>query len=314
MRSCASSSASRRSSASRCSTTGTRRSTSARSPTRPRSWTPRGSGRWRKSCSPRPPRTRPRSRSEGDPPVTTAAERRPEAAPGPASAGRPRVLLPGLLPADPRLERYRVHPGAVTALELDTGDEITVIDAQGRQRGELTVLARAGEDYRALGTSADGAATVLRALAAGIPAAGAAAAPGSAAQVSVAQVLGVLSHRGLDPAGARAVTLFGEWSRAGAAATFAARQPVTCIVAAPRGLMAVDQDNPPSDLVVEVRRTRPRPPREPPLPPPLADPVLDLRVDSATALAYHVDAGQYIQVIDVERRQCSDLLALDSRP
>ena len=58
------------------------------------------------------------------------------------SAERPRLILPGLIPADPRLERYRVHPGAVTALELDAGDELTVIDAEGRQRGELTVLAR----------------------------------------------------------------------------------------------------------------------------------------------------------------------------
>ncbi len=188
---------------------------------------------------------------------------------------------------------------------------------------------RGGEDYRALGTSADGAATVLCALAAGIPQAadvpqaagipqGAPARPAdgilaAGAPGAVEQVLAALSHRGLDPAGARAVTLFGEWSRAGAAAAFAARQPVTCIVAAPGGVMSVDQDNPPSDLVVEVRRIRPRPPGEPRLPPPLADPLLDLRVNSATAVAYQVEAGQYIQVIDVEGRQCSDFLAFDSR-
>src|SRR5262249_23868606 len=83
-------------------------------------------------------------RSEGDPAVTVSAERQAPAGPGQVPAGRPRLLLPGLLPADPRLERYRVHPGAVTAVELDAGDEITVIDAEGRQRGELTVLARGG--------------------------------------------------------------------------------------------------------------------------------------------------------------------------
>ena len=31
------------------------------------------------------------------------------------SAERPRLILPGLLPADPALERYRVHPGAGVA-------------------------------------------------------------------------------------------------------------------------------------------------------------------------------------------------------
>ena len=211
------------------------------------------------------------------------------------SAERPRLILPGLIPADPGLERYRVHPGAVTAVELDAGDEIIVIDAEGRQRGELTVLARGTEDYRALGTSADCAATVLRSLA-GSP-----------------DVIGELSERGLDTAAARAVALFGEWSPAGASARFAAGQPVTAIVGAPGGPMPVDQHNPPSDLLIEIRRMRPHEPREPRLPPPLADPVLDLRVDSATALAYEVEAGQYIQVIDVEGRQCSDFLAFDAR-
>jgi len=74
---------------------------------------------------------------------------------GPILARRPRVLLPGLLPADPGLQRYRVRPGAVTALQLGTGDELTVIDVEGRQRGELTVFGSDGEDYRALGASAE---------------------------------------------------------------------------------------------------------------------------------------------------------------
>ncbi len=227
---------------------------------------------------------------------------------------RPRLVLPGLIPADPRLERYRVHPGAVTAVELDAGDEITVIDTDGRQRGELTVLARGAEDYTALGTSADAAATVVGALASH-PCAGTdgGVAGLAAAMITGPEVIAALAARGLDPAAARAVGLFGEWSPAGQAAAFTAQQAATCIVAAPGGLMAVGEDNPPSDLVVEVRRARPRPPREPVLPPPLTDPVLDLRVDSSTALAYQVEAGQYIQVIDVEGRQCSDFLAFCAR-
>jgi aminomethyltransferase len=233
-----------------------------------------------------------------------------------ASAARPRLVLPGLLPADPRLERYLVHPDAVTALELCAGDEITVIDPEGRQRGELTVLTGGAEDCRAVGASADSAATVLRALAgSGSGLASGRAARGGAvpAILSGTTVVRELAARGLDPAAARAVGLFGEWSPAGASASFLAQRSVTCIVAAPGGPMPVDAGNPPSDLLVEVRRAQPRQPREPRLPPPLADPVLDLRVDSATALAYEVEAGQYIQVIDLEGQQCSDFLAFDSR-
>ncbi|HKA97194.1 MAG TPA: DUF1989 domain-containing protein [Streptosporangiaceae bacterium] len=232
------------------------------------------------------------------------------------SAERPRLLLPGLLPADPRLERYRVRPGAVTAIELDAGDVLTVTDTEGRQRGELTVLADGTEDYAALGTAADTAATVLRTVA--LPGPGSQdgpGGPGGAApqQAEAAAVIGPLAARGLDPERARAVALFGEWSPAGTRAEFTAGRRVTCVVAAPDGLMGVDEHNPPSDLVIEVRRTAPRPPREPRLPPPLADPLLDLRVDAATARSYEVGAGQYIQVIDVEGRQCSDFLAFHAQ-
>jgi len=229
-------------------------------------------------------------------------------------SARPRLVLPGLIPADPRLERYRVHPGGVTAVELDAGDQLTVIDAEGRQRGELTVLAHGGEDYAAVGAAPDTAATVVRSMSSnsGSVTDGVTAGP-QAGLVTGPHVVAALAARGLDPAGARAVGLFGEWSPAGARAAFVARDPATCVVAAPGGLMAVGEHNPPSDLLVEVRRARPRPAGEPALPPPLADPVLDLRVDSSTALAYQVEAGQYIQVIDVEGRQCSDFLAFDSR-
>ena len=42
---------------------------------------------------------------------------------------------------------------------------------------------------------------------------------------------------------------------------------------------------------------------------PLAEPRLDFRVDLASALAYEVREGEYIQIIDVKGRQCSDFLA-----
>src|SRR5215468_731405 len=170
---------------------------------------------------------RPRSQSRGDEAVTVSAE-------------RPRLVLPGLIPADPRLERYRVHPGAVTALELDAGDELTVIDTEGRQRGELTVLARGSEDYAPLGAAPDTAASVLRGLAAGGPAAEPAWDGGMGPLLTGADVTAALAARGLDPAAARAVGLFGDWSPAGASAVFAAQQPVTAVVAAPGGLMALD--------------------------------------------------------------------------
>jgi aminomethyltransferase len=218
-----------------------------------------------------------------------------------AGSPRPRLLVPGLIPYDPARETYRVRPGAATAVALEPDDRITVRDVQGGQRAELTVLAPDGiEDFAALGAGQpDTAATVLRSLV-GAEADGA------------AEVVGSLAARGVDPTQARAIGLFGETSPAGAQATFRAERPAVLVVGAPEWGLVVEGALPASDLQLEV--TRARPPRaelEPRLPEPLAEPRLDFRVDRASALAYEVEAGETIQIIDVQGRQCSDFLAFD---
>ncbi|MGI9030108.1 MAG: DUF1989 domain-containing protein [Ilumatobacteraceae bacterium] len=107
--------------------------------------------------------------------------------------------------------------------------------------------------------------------------------------------------------------LFGETSPPGASETFQVEQATAASIAVIGGPMDVEGQNPPSPVRVLIRRAVPRAQNEPMLPEPLADPVVDLRVSRATAEAYEVAAGQWIQVIDVEGQQCSDLLAFDAR-
>ncbi|MEL6319029.1 MAG: DUF1989 domain-containing protein [Cyanobacteria bacterium J06626_14] len=45
------------------------------------------------------------------------------------------------------------------------------------------------------------------------------------------------------------------------------------------------------------------------VPAPLGTLVAEYRIDASTAIAYRVQAGQYIQIIDIEGSQCSDFLA-----
>ena len=42
-----------------------------------------------------------------------------------ATAARPRLLVPGLIPLDPAQERWRVRPGAVTVVALEPDDRLT---------------------------------------------------------------------------------------------------------------------------------------------------------------------------------------------
>jgi aminomethyltransferase len=202
---------------------------------------------------------------------------------------RPRLVLPGLIPADPFLETYLVRPGGATVFALAPDDRMTVIDADGGQVAEVTVFSADGADAAgAVGARADSPATVVRGAADGF--------------------LRELHARGLKPDDAMAARLFDHDSPPGSSESFVAAREVTVVVAAPGGRI-VDGAPPPSDLLVEVRRTSPRRYGELELPPPLAEPRLDFRVDRATARSYEVRAGEYIQVLDVEGKQCSDFLA-----
>ncbi len=208
----------------------------------------------------------------------------------------PTTLVSGLKPVDRGFESWWVRPGSATAVELRAGDRVTVIDPDGGQVAELTALAPDGrDDLGALGATADAEATVVRALAAN-----------GAGDGFVEE----LHARGLRPHDARALRLFAEEGRPGASQSFECERDVLLAVAAPGGRL-VDGAPPASALVVEVKRERPREEIELELPPPLAEPRLDFRVDKASALAYEVKKGEFIQIIDVKGKQCSDFLAFN---
>ncbi len=111
-----------------------------------------------------------------------------------------------------------------------------------------------------------------------------------------------------EAAGNGGLTLFGPDSRPGATITLTAESATSLIVAAPGGRV-VDGDAPATELLIEVRRANPARSEQLELPAPLAEPRLDFRVDRATARSYEVKQGEYVQVIDVQGRQCSDFLA-----
>ncbi len=199
----------------------------------------------------------------------------------------PPSLIAGLRPPDRSFESWWVRPGSATAVDLHAGDRVTVIDPDGGQPAEVTALPDA------LGLRQDAPATVLRSL------------------LESGEGDGFLSRlhsRGLTPDGARAALLFGPDSPPGASESFDVERDCVLAVAAPGGRL-IDGDPPASALVIEIKRQVPRKPAEVPLPEPLAEPRLDFRVDRASALSYEVREGEYIQVIDVQGRQCSDFLA-----
>lgn len=125
----------------------------------------------------------------------------------------------------------------------------------------------------------------------------------------------IVDPEGLQPAllhidSGEPLHLFGDGAPAGTSHSLVAVDDLTVVLEAPGAAMAPHEQSPPTELHILVERAVTAP-IEPPAP--LAEPKLELRVPAATARAFIVKAGDYIQIIDVAGRQCSDFLAFDAR-
>ena len=191
-----------------------------------------------------------------------------------------------------------VRGGECRLFALSAGDRVTVRDPEGCQPAHLYVLGSgvAGPAGLPLLTGLPDAAApdLASALAGCADTAGA-----RAAKVHAA---------GLPTSG---VSLFPESAPAGTSIVLEASAAVLCLLVAPGSPMRPDGQDTPTDILAEIL---PAHGRAGALPPPLApEVVLDLRIPAATAAAYTVKAGDYIQIIDVDGRQCSDFLAFDAK-
>jgi len=212
-----------------------------------------------------------------------------------------RVREPGLNALPAGTERYRVRAGGSVMLGLEPGDELELVSPEGLQPGEISVFASDGRaDPGLIGTRANGNCEALkRILDSGL--------------ASAASLQNALAARNISLAEARSVNVFRDYSPAGDSIRLQASEALSCVVAAPGRDMRVDQQDTPTDLVAYVhRRPGAAQAKIVRLPDPLADPLADQRIEARTAFAYEVKAGDYIQIIDVEGRECSDFQCFDA--
>jgi aminomethyltransferase len=210
-------------------------------------------------------------------------------------------MRPGMRALAPGEERYTVPGGGAIAVPIHAGDQVRVVDVEGLQRCELLVADTAGNvDPAILGVRGDGDAAGLKQILSG-------------GEDSARAVRAGLERRGIDLAKARAVSLFGGGSRPGDAGEFTVSRDGLLIVAAPATAMEAGAQDTATPIRVHVRRSRLRASNETALPEPLADPLQDIRVNRATAEAYVVRAGEYIQILDVAGRQCTDFQCFSAR-
>jgi len=213
---------------------------------------------------------------------------------------RPRE--PGLFARIPAQERYRVAADGMSLVALEPGDTLQVIDVEGLQPCELLALATNGHSALAQWALA------------GTPGGGFIAGRLAEPSLHSQRILRALHKRGVDSRSLpHAASLWGDDNEAGHSRRFVASDALLVLVAAPAGPHAVDRQYRPSELRLIVERANPSPLWLPELPEPLGELVDEFTVRAGSAHGYHVAKGQYIQVLDVAGRQCSDFVAFDRR-
>lgn len=213
---------------------------------------------------------------------------------------RPRE--PGLFARAPNLERYRVAAGGLTLIALQPGDTLQVIDLEGQQPCELLSLNNLGASALSdWGLTPSVANTYLRTRLGE---------PG----VQARRITQALEKRGIAAVHLpHPALLWNGDTPAGHQQSLVAEAERLVILAAPAEPTAVDRQYRPGELRVRVTRADPSPLWLPALPEPLGELVDEFTLRPGTAHSYTVTKGQYVQVLDVAGRQCSDFVALDRR-
>lgn len=211
------------------------------------------------------------------------------------------VITPGLPVLPHGVERHPVPGGGTRAVPVDKGDEISVLDFQGLQPVELVFFAPDGTSDAGMiglkgGRSPEGTKAALT------------------GDTSGTKVLKALDAAGFDIGKADGTLLFFDGSKAGDMETFHATSDGLLIVCAVGNEMSPHDQNAPTDVILYIRRANPSEGKGGLAPPdPLADPLQDINIQPGYATAYEVKKGEYIQILDIQGRECSDFQAFSLR-
>ncbi|WP_282022537.1 DUF1989 domain-containing protein [Ruegeria faecimaris] len=212
------------------------------------------------------------------------------------------VLAPGLPILPHGTERHPIPGMGSRAVPVSKGDTITLLDRDGMQPAEMVFFSPdRSSDAAMLGTQGHGRPEGLIATLAN----------GSA---SGKKVLRALEIAGFDIGKGDAIRAFAGGSRPGDMVHFVAESDGLLIVAAPGKAMRPEDNNPPTDIILYIQRSAPgleKPDVGPP--DPLADPLKDFNIQPGNAHSYEVKAGEFIQIVDIRGRECSDFQAFSRR-
>ena len=209
------------------------------------------------------------------------------------------VLEPGLANLLPGQERYVIRGGALIVIPAFAGDEIEIADPEGMQCCHVAAFDSSGQcctGQFAPYTQVKGTRLI-----------------GMLDENAFAtyKIRSKLDKFNMDLSTASVAEFLGGETPANSSVTLHCQQDCVILIGAPGERMQADQNSPSTDLIAWIMRNGSNHSELSRLPDPLAEPINDFTVEAATAKSYEVKAGEYIQILDIDGRQCSDFQCFD---
>ena len=202
------------------------------------------------------------------------------------------------LPED--TERYVVKGQGLIGIELDKGDSLYLKNLEGNQICEITIFDKSGNNNQnIINKNGDIENSFLKKIL-----------NTSSDKLFLIQKL---KNKKINLNKFFSTLLFNESSKRNDSEEILINENCFAILACPGENMLVGNQNPPTDIEVIIKRINPKNNKlERILPEPLATPTEEILIKNSSASAYEIKKGDYIQIIDLYGRQCSDFMAFDS--
>ena len=197
------------------------------------------------------------------------------------------------------LERYTIKGEGLLGIDVFKDDVINVINIEGRQELELTFFNNNGKNETLINKDLNKHASFIKHV--------------LNYTNDKKSLIKKLKNKKIDLNKINSLNYFDEETPAGNEINFVIEKDGFAIFAAPGAPMAVDSFNVATDLQIYVtRKNKQNKKLESILPESLATTKNEFLIKDSSAVAYEIKKGDFIQIIDLYGRQCSDFMAFDS--
>ena len=197
------------------------------------------------------------------------------------------------------VERYTVKGEGILGINLYRDDEIKIVNIEGSQEMELTFFNDDGKNENLVGKNFNKNADFIKYILK------------NSSEKNV--LLKKLKKKKVDLDNLKSLNYFDQNTESGTEINLSIEKNGFAIFAAPGEPMEVSSFNVATDLLIFVtRKNKKNIKLESILPEPLADTKNEFRIKNSSAIAYEIKKGDFIQIIDLYGRQCSDFMAFDS--